>query len=349
MKLVLPLALALWLAQAGPVVALPVFAHRYGLSCQACHTIVPELNEFGERFKKDGFRLPHGQPTFPIAVKVKLAFSSESENGLPKAVVDEIELLTGGSAGKNLSYFIEQYVVDGGEAGLTRDAWLQFDSSQFHLRAGEFSLPLPVDVETERKTESHYMVYDQSVGLNEFTFFAPRIGTDAFFGDANGTFEAHFSLAEAYDRQSGVPISGLDRMITVRKTSGKFNGWLYRYDGQRRFDPVADRFTRTGYALSVEPSPQFAVTGALQSGFDSSADGYGTGARSSGGFIEGTLHVDPRTWLVGRYEATYDDVGGMQRRGVFSLVLRPAKNMRLTIEDQVSDHHSLNMAFLFAY
>jgi len=168
MKLVLPLTLGLWLLQGAAALALPVFAHRYGLSCQTCHTVVPELNEFGERFKGNGFRLPAAQNAFPLAVKVKMAYSSESEPGLPKAVVDEIELLAGGTAGKNLSYFVEQYIVDGAEMGLTRDAWLQFDGANFRLRGGQFTLPLPVDVETERKTEAHYMLYDQHVGLNAF-------------------------------------------------------------------------------------------------------------------------------------------------------------------------------------
>src|SRR5438132_1630849 len=97
-----------------PAEAIPVFAHRYGFTCQQCHSTVPQLNEFGERFRAAGFRLPgaasHG--TVPLAVKVNLTYSSEPDPGhLPKALVDEIELLTGGSRGK-LSYFVESYVVD---------------------------------------------------------------------------------------------------------------------------------------------------------------------------------------------------------------------------------------------
>jgi len=94
--LVAALALGLGLAPSRAT-AIPVFAHRYGFSCQQCHSTVPHLNDFGERFRAAGFRIPgapeHG--TLPIAVKVNLAYSSEPDpNGLPKALVDEVELLS---------------------------------------------------------------------------------------------------------------------------------------------------------------------------------------------------------------------------------------------------------------
>ncbi|MGH8372110.1 MAG: hypothetical protein ACRETO_05190 [Gammaproteobacteria bacterium] len=38
--------------------ALPAFARRYHLVCNACHTREPRLNAFGERFFENGFQLP---------------------------------------------------------------------------------------------------------------------------------------------------------------------------------------------------------------------------------------------------------------------------------------------------
>src|SRR5215470_10425430 len=110
-----------------PVLALPVFAHRYGLSCEACHTTVPHLNAFGAEFMRAGYRLPPNMerhPAFPVALKVNLEYSSQPDpNGLPKFIVDEVELLAGGALTKHVSYRLEQYLVDGGEPGLTRDAF----------------------------------------------------------------------------------------------------------------------------------------------------------------------------------------------------------------------------------
>src|SRR5712692_2841046 len=88
--------------------AIPVFAHRYGFSCQVCHSTVPQLNSFGQQFEANGFRLPSTPPrgTIPLAVKVNLAYSSDPDpSGLPKAQVDEIELLSGGHIGRDVSYF----------------------------------------------------------------------------------------------------------------------------------------------------------------------------------------------------------------------------------------------------
>jgi hypothetical protein len=38
------------LGAVAPAQAIPRFAHRYGLTCQACHTEVPHLNAFGAKF-----------------------------------------------------------------------------------------------------------------------------------------------------------------------------------------------------------------------------------------------------------------------------------------------------------
>jgi len=38
--------------------AMPLFARRYGYSCDMCHTVVPRLNKFGYEFRRAGFRDP---------------------------------------------------------------------------------------------------------------------------------------------------------------------------------------------------------------------------------------------------------------------------------------------------
>ena len=54
------------LLEAGPARALPVFAHRYGFTCQQCHTTVPHLNAFGAYFLRHGFRLPDARGVFRL-------------------------------------------------------------------------------------------------------------------------------------------------------------------------------------------------------------------------------------------------------------------------------------------
>jgi hypothetical protein len=57
------------------LVATPQYSRRYNLSCYACHTMAPALNEQGWMFKRLGHHLPpaltHGQPTPTISDLVK--------------------------------------------------------------------------------------------------------------------------------------------------------------------------------------------------------------------------------------------------------------------------------------
>lgn len=335
------------IAASGRAQALPVFAHRYGLSCQACHTTVPHLNAFGQAFLSAGYKLPQvTRGAIPVAVKVNLAYSSDKEEGLPKAIVDEVELLTGGAIGSRFSYFLEQYAIDGGEPGLSRDAWLQYNSGNSHVRAGQFTLPLPVDPETFRDTLSHYAVYDQSVGDNHFNFFDPRVGLDAF--TENDTLSAHFALVQSYDRQSGSPVAGVDPMVFVAKRAGSLTAYVYRYQGQRQIEGAHDAFYRQGYGIGNDFG-RLNVVGVLQNGNDSNAGGNGTAASSSGGFLQMGYAFSDGLWAVVRHDRTWDEICGSKQQTVLTLITRPARNMRFTIEDQITDHHTLNMGWLFAY
>lgn len=327
---------------------MPVFAHRYSLTCQACHSTVPRLNDFGKAFRARGYSLPGARGVFPLALKVNLAYSSDPDaSGLPKAIVDEIELLSGGSAAKNTSFFFEQYVVDGGRPGMTRDAWMQFNSGNAHLKVGQFELPLPVEVESERETLEHYALYDQSVGANTFAFFDPRLGIEAAFGSEDG-LRAHVSLLQAYDRHTTTPRSGIDLMGSLSKSLGNLTLQTYRYQGRRNF-AVPDVFWRQGYAAQYEHE-KVSLTGVLQTGEDRSADGLGLGAHSSGGFLEGTYYFSDAVAVIARYDGTSDSLSGTQRQFVISGAVRPRRNMRFTIEGSAAGSHDrLSAAFMFAY
>ncbi|MBC5809838.1 MAG: hypothetical protein GIW95_03140 [Candidatus Eremiobacteraeota bacterium] len=341
---------ALVVAPRATAEAVPIFGHRYALSCQACHPTVPLLNDFGEKFEANGFRLPGvaEHVAFPVAVKTKLAYTSEPDpTGLPKATVDEIELLLGGSAGKRLSYFVEQYVVDGGRHGSLRDAWLRYDAGTFALRAGQFTLPLPVDPESFRPTERHYAVFDQTAGANPFNFFEAKAGVEAIAG-ANDGPQFHLAALQAHDKQSGLPSRGVDVMASAQAPVGPLMLSAYRYVGSRTLGPQPDAFWRQGYALGSEFG-KLAWTGLLQTGGDSSADGAGRSVRSSGGFLETRWAYSPALQTIVRYDGT-NDPSGLQRSTTVSLVRRTSSNSRLTLEDVLTTgKQTLNVTMMFAY
>jgi len=43
--------------------AIPAFSRKYQTSCTTCHNNYPELNDFGEAFKKNGFKFPKDDET----------------------------------------------------------------------------------------------------------------------------------------------------------------------------------------------------------------------------------------------------------------------------------------------
>ncbi|MBV8066380.1 MAG: hypothetical protein JO113_00275, partial [Candidatus Eremiobacteraeota bacterium] len=125
--------IALWAAvPPAPAWAIPLFAHQYQVPCAKCHSVIPHLNAFGAAFLANGERFPgvSSGPAFPISAKANIVDSSEYQGngpngqGLPKAIVDEIELFASATIGSRANFFVEQYVIDGGEPGLLRDAWI---------------------------------------------------------------------------------------------------------------------------------------------------------------------------------------------------------------------------------
>ena len=347
--------------------ALPIFAHRYGFTCQQCHTTVPHLNAFGTYFLKHGFRVANGRGAVPLAVKTELNYSSnggdEDESGgapLPKFVVNEIELLSAGSLGRNTSYYLEQYVVDGGEPGRPRDMWVNFDrytksddpfAAALHAKLGEFTLPLLYDPETQRPTITGYALYSQTVGINPFELFDDGIGSDLSFTDDRAGIEAHLVLAQAYTPQSGIPKSGVDLMGTVTGTfANAVTLQAYRYQGQRAVTPTEDYFWRQGLQ-ALYARGNFQLGGAIQTGHDSSDDGYGLGVLSSGGFVQASWTFNPALALYARYDDIYDPFTLRQTDGVLDLVLRPARNMRLNLEAKRAQDgtNQFGAQLLFAY
>lgn len=344
--LLLAAAVVAALGFAQPVHALPIFAHRFSLRCEVCHTAIPHLTPFGQAFLEHGYRLPPSFPrndALPVALKVNLGYSSAADpSGLPKTIVDEVELLAGAPIAKRLSYRIEQYVVDGGVPGKTRDAWFSFTTRPdfgdaapaLRVTAGEFTLPLPVDPETQRDTENHYAVFDQTVGANPFDLFDDKIGVDVAYGPSYGTggTGVHALALLGHDAGSGLPSQGLDTMVYAQTGSPDAFVSTYRYDGSRPLGIVADRFYRDGAGVTVTTG-KASIEALIQRGDDSSADGRGERIASSGGYVQ--LHWTPSPAMFGvvRYDATSDGSAGAMRSITTSLIFRLLPNARFTIED----------------
>jgi hypothetical protein len=81
------LLLVFWsvLASAPKSSAIPAFSRKYQTSCTTCHNNYPELNDFGEAFKKNGFKFPKDDEVFVKEPPVLLGSKAQKE-AFPGAV-----------------------------------------------------------------------------------------------------------------------------------------------------------------------------------------------------------------------------------------------------------------------
>ncbi len=358
-----------------PVVAVPIFAHQYGVTCEKCHSVIPHLNAFGAAFMANGYRIPGVKPgpAFPISAKTNIVASSEIQGvGLPKDIVDEIETFTAGAIGNRASYLVEQYVVDGGMRGLTRDAWVIDRVNQWDARipvfaqAGSFTLPLPVDPETFRDSYQGYAVMEQTVGNNPFNFFDPKIGVRASAGDTTRGLSGQVFVGQGHDRQSGIPSYGNDWMGVAQDTLGLVTLTSYRYSGTRPLvDGDIDRFQRTGYAVVYNDFSRWEWDNLIQTGWDSNCNVlFHTGCASSGGLTQLRYMFSRRLYAEARYEGTNSPIttsasigpgspnSGFYRDGVLMLGYGTGENSRITLENVIQNSaptHVWNLQFTIGY
>ncbi len=77
--------LCLILGSSSRVSAIPAFSRKYQTSCSTCHSNFPELNDFGEAFKKNGFKFPKDDESFVKEPPVLLGAKAQRE-AFPKAI-----------------------------------------------------------------------------------------------------------------------------------------------------------------------------------------------------------------------------------------------------------------------
>jgi hypothetical protein len=350
--------------------AVPLFAHQYGVTCAKCHSVIPHLNQFGAAFLAYGERLPgvSSGPAFPVSVKTNLADSSEHQGdgpngeGLPKAIVDEIEAFTSATIGSRANFFVEQYVLDGGEPGLLRDAWISDRVNPWqakipiYLQGGQFTLPLPVDPETFRDSYQDYTPYVQTVAKNPFDFFDPAMGMRLGVGDPLHGLNVQLFAGPGYTRESDLAVTGVDTEMYAQNAMGPFVLSIFRYDGLR---PIAeepfDRFERTGFGFTFGQWTRFSSETVLINGWDSNCatPRLVGGCTSSGGFEQLRYMFDRQLFAEARYEGTDDPIGGFTRDGVLLMGYGPTENTRVTIEDVISHDpqtsNTMNAQFSIAY
>jgi hypothetical protein len=184
---------ALMLLVVGVVIALPqeasavpVFARKYGFNCTMCHSSVPRLNDFGQRYRANGYRLMDREnqdqtvleSPAPVAFRTSAGYNGlmyNDEVGLDNAsdfAVNGLDLLSAGLLGSKIGFFMiytpqiaEQRGVAGQEGSLEMASVVFSNlgcSPWFNLRVGRFE-PAYVPLSVKRELSvSPLEVYDMT-------------------------------------------------------------------------------------------------------------------------------------------------------------------------------------------
>jgi hypothetical protein len=173
-----------------PANALPAFARKYGLRCSACHETWPMLNNFGQKFKDNGFQLMNDKDSpiwqnpsyWPITMRITPFWNRETTNKIaadtPSGVasltttgfnLSGLDILTGGTLDKNISFLL---VPSSDETGAFHfeSVNVRFDnlfhSPWLNVKVGKFELDSFI---SEKRT----VTLSQSGGKYQLFHFIP--------------------------------------------------------------------------------------------------------------------------------------------------------------------------------
>jgi hypothetical protein len=303
--------------------AVPIFAQRYHLNCTACHSVLPELNAFGNYFRSHGYRLPlpvHGTTIF--AMRYQMAYATDPAAGSRRWTPGGIVL--GAADLGPIAAFIHYSLGAGGGPGGTYLAYLaRYDEHTNTLyRFGLFELPLLQSPGQRLDDLQQYGYYGTHVGLNNVPPASPRWGmqVERSVGDLriDGTLGVSAYQGAAY---GGKPV---DTGETTSFSGPELGLWL----DQKIFTQGSLQFEAGGEALGgslrVLPTgrPSFAdlyqryglfAHGTWHAfdfqaeqwwGTDHDADGYLTDQHSSGGYARLKYYPIDHAYVGIRYDAS---------------------------------------------
>jgi hypothetical protein len=166
-----------------PSQAVPVFARKYGFNCTMCHSNFPRLNDYGVRYRANGYRLPGReneektvlQTPAPFAARTSGGFVWESIEDGPDSLdvqqfrMEGLDILSAGLLGMRVGYLVvyppeiaEAKGVSGQRGALEMANIVLSDvvPNRLNARVGRFE-PAYVAFSTKRQlTASPYEIYD---------------------------------------------------------------------------------------------------------------------------------------------------------------------------------------------
>jgi hypothetical protein len=316
------LAIVFVVLGAAPARAIPIFAQRYHLRCGQCHSVLPELNAFGNYFRSHGYRLPlpeHGTTIF--AMRYQLEYDKQPATDSPRFSQGGI-LLGSGNIGPITAFLHYNFGSGGGPAATYLLFAAGYDAhTQTLFRGGLFELPLAQSPGQRLDDLEQYGYYGAHVGLNNLPLSSPRWGVMA--ERTIGNFRADvvvdwgFYAGSAY---GGKPVpTGEFTWMKVPETSVWLRQMLVQ-NNKSEFDigatalggtlgvlptgrlPFADLYERYGF-IAHAGYGDLDFQAEQWYGDDHDADGFLTNQHSSGGYVRLKYYPIPHAYFGIRYDA----------------------------------------------
>ncbi|MDD4858450.1 MAG: hypothetical protein PHD74_10175 [Candidatus Krumholzibacteria bacterium] len=251
--ILLLILIALPLVVPTPGRAIPAFARKYGFNCMMCHTAYPKLNDWGQRYRDNGYQLPgqagREKTAFdshtPIALRTTTGFNGYSVKPNEDASyrttsgfgMRGLDLLAAGVLHKNISALIiytpridepfADYTGSGeSQPGALESASIIFSNiipNAFNVRVGRFE-PAYHLLSSKRSYYllSSYDVYEYQTGRNDFVFGDNQIGVEA-----TGHFRSGFKYGAGVVNGTGAKSDNnkfKDVYLTLSQTIGAGDG-----------------------------------------------------------------------------------------------------------------------------
>jgi hypothetical protein len=312
------IASAFVLAQTRSAPAIPIFAQRYHFRCGMCHTVIPELNTFGNYFRNHGYQLPiakHG--TTIVAGRYQLEYEGQPSTGsrrlMPAAVA-----LANEDVGRIAAFIHYNLGAQGGPAGLYLGYLATYDEhSKTLYRGGLFELPLAQSPGQRLDDLAQYGYYGAHVGLNDLSLASPRWGLDVGqeigvaridttidFGEFKGAAYGGKPVPTGETTSAQQPEVGLWLRSPVTANVDVGASFL---GGTRHIALAGGKSFEDGYhrygLLGHTAFGKFDVQAEQWWGRDADADGFRTVVGSSGGYARVKYYPSPHFYLGLRYDA----------------------------------------------
>ncbi|MEX2263710.1 MAG: hypothetical protein WD696_17280 [Bryobacteraceae bacterium] len=310
----------LFALMASQMVAVPYFARKYNVRCAQCHLLPPTLNEFGQRFVANGYKLDELKVegrTVPIAAWITHRAEIDEVNDRAKAYPNRVELISSDALTPWFSYFVEwrtlSYQTTASQRLLSRhgrfeDVFVQFWlPKRVTLTVGQFRMLNQWDV-SRRLTLSEPLAYSASVPglpsndarLNSLRAFslagrAPAIrATFQAFGGGSESDGWFHELVLPFSGELSAPLGNEARRNASFALEARPKGFLYETYYRKGISSVG------GAVFASDDRWLSNVTGALQAGRHSLLATVGT-AKFRRGYNDLRISIGdtwiPRAWF----------------------------------------------------